>query len=71
MVVPLLSKRIKADRVVVELKMLTKHLKPTLDRELCVGCGVRLSACPMGAIERGPVGASRKGLTDVPTVLID
>ncbi|MGQ9721132.1 MAG: 4Fe-4S binding protein [Candidatus Jordarchaeum sp.] len=51
--------------------MLKKHLKLTLDRNKCVGCGICMAICPMEAIERGPVGASRKGLTKAPTVLID
>ncbi len=69
--IPALSRYVDEDKIVIELKMLKKHLKLTLDRNKCVGCGICLAVCPMEAIERGPVGASRKGLTNVPTVLID
>nr|MDO8080419.1 4Fe-4S binding protein [Candidatus Freyarchaeota archaeon] len=69
--IPAFSKNIDRDKIVIELKMLTKRLKLKLDRSKCVGCGICLSACPTEAIERGPVGASLKGLTNVPTVVID
>lgn len=69
--IPAFSKYVDVDKIVIELKMLTKHLKLTLDKSRCIGCGVCLSACPMGAIERGPVGAAQRGLTSVPAVLID
>ncbi|MEM2133514.1 MAG: 4Fe-4S dicluster domain-containing protein [Candidatus Freyarchaeota archaeon] len=69
--IPAFSKTVDTDKVVIELKMLTKHLKLTFDRNKCIGCGICLAACPKQAIERGPVGASLKGLTNVPTVVID
>lgn len=69
--IPAFSRNIYPDKMVIELKMLTRHLKLTLDRNKCVGCGICLSACPKEAIERGPIGASLKGLTSVPTIVID
>lgn len=51
--------------------MLKTHLKLVLDRTKCVGCGICLAICLVGAVEREPIGASRKGLTNVPSVLID
>ncbi|MFB0562144.1 MAG: 4Fe-4S binding protein [Candidatus Lokiarchaeia archaeon] len=71
MAIPAFSRYVDDDKIIIELKMLKKHLKLVLDRTKCVGCGICLAICPVGAVERGPIGASRKGLTNVPSVLID
>jgi 4Fe-4S ferredoxin len=68
---PHYEQQIKKDKIVTEMKMLDVDAKLTLDRDKCTGCGICITVCPKEAIERGPVGAADKKLSDVPAVLVD
>ena len=68
---PLYKKSVGPDRTTVECKMLTIDLKLNYERSRCTGCGTCILVCPKGAIERGPIGASVKYVSDTPAIVID
>lgn len=71
MAIPRLVREIEEDKMIVELRLLNVRVTLTLNKNLCVGCGICATACPKEAIERGPVGASKRGLTKLPPVIVN
>ncbi|MEM2957835.1 MAG: 4Fe-4S binding protein [Candidatus Freyarchaeota archaeon] len=68
---PYYGQQIEKDKIVTEMKMIDVDAKLILDRKKCTGCGICITVCPKEAIQRGPVGAAEKELSDVPAVLVD
>jgi len=57
---PKISRKIKNKQESVKVQFLTENLELILDKEKCVGCGTCSRVCPKKAVNRGPVGVSRR-----------
>jgi 4Fe-4S ferredoxin len=57
---PKISRKIENNQESVKVQFLIENLELILDKEKCVGCGICTKVCPKEAINRGPVGLSRR-----------
>ena len=57
---PKISRKIENNQESVKVQFLTENLELILNKEKCVGCGTCSRVCPKDAVNRGPVGVSRR-----------
>ena len=57
---PKISRKIESSQETITIQFLTENRELILNKEKCLGCGTCFRVCPKEAINRGPIGASRR-----------
>ena len=57
---PKISRKMESSQETITIQFLTENRELILNKEKCLGCGTCSRVCPKEAINRGPIGASRR-----------